>query len=117
MIGDFYMKPLSRAKFCWFRNIIMNCSHDDYSPVNMDELMAAHHRTVANDDISDEPTTSTDTNHKAMSSQECVGGRTDRMWTAIKKAHQNKRKSGQQATHHTRGRGYYVQARVRVAAE
>ena len=42
MIGDFFTKPLGGAKFRCFQNIIMNCSHDDFGPVNMDELMKAH---------------------------------------------------------------------------
>ena len=42
MIGDFFTKPVEGAKFWRFRNIIMNSSHDEYGPVDVDELMAIH---------------------------------------------------------------------------
>jgi hypothetical protein len=46
MIGDFFTKPLGGSKFSRFRDIIMNCDVDDYGPVNVDELMAAHFNRV-----------------------------------------------------------------------
>ena len=36
MIGDFFTKPLQGTKFRLFRNIIMNCSYNEYGPVNME---------------------------------------------------------------------------------
>ncbi len=87
----------------------MNCSHDDYGPVDIDELMRAHHRTVSGDDIHDEPTASKDTIREDMGSQECVGDRTNRIRAAVRKAHQNKRKSGHEPTHRTRGKEQHVQ--------
>ena len=42
MIGDFFTKPLGGAKFRRFRNIIMNISHDDNGPVDVDALMTVH---------------------------------------------------------------------------
>ena len=46
MIGDFFTKPVTGAKFRRFRNIIMNCDTDEYGPVDIDELMAAHYKRV-----------------------------------------------------------------------
>ena len=40
MIGGFFTKPVGGAKFRRFRNIIMNVSHDEYGPVNMEDLMS-----------------------------------------------------------------------------
>ena len=42
MIGIFFIKPVEGAKFWRFRNIIMKISHDEYGPVDVDELMAIH---------------------------------------------------------------------------
>ena len=42
MIGNFFTKPVGGAKFLRFRNIIMNISHDEYGPVDVDELMSIH---------------------------------------------------------------------------
>ena len=39
MIGEFFTKPLQGSKFRIFRNIIMNCSYDEYGPVNMDKIL------------------------------------------------------------------------------
>ena len=38
MIGDFFTNPLQGSKFRRFRNIIMNCSYDEYGPVNMEKI-------------------------------------------------------------------------------
>ena len=40
MIGNFFTKPVGGAKFRRFRSIIMNTSHDEYGPVDVDKLMA-----------------------------------------------------------------------------
>ena len=42
MISDFFTKPVGREKIRRFRNIIMNISHDEYGPVDVDVLMAVH---------------------------------------------------------------------------
>ena len=34
MVGDFFTKPLTGAKFRKFRNIIMNCDHDEPTPTD-----------------------------------------------------------------------------------
>ena len=39
MIGDFFTKPLQGSKFRRFRNIIMNCSYDEYRTVNLDKIL------------------------------------------------------------------------------
>ena len=46
MIGDFFTKPVGEAKFCCFRNIIMNISHDACGPVDMDGLMTIHNEKM-----------------------------------------------------------------------
>ena len=46
MIGDFFTKPLGGAKFRRFRNIIMNISHDEYGPVDVDALMVVHNEKM-----------------------------------------------------------------------
>jgi hypothetical protein len=40
--GDFFRKPVGGAKFRCFYNIIMNISHNEYGPVDMDELTTIH---------------------------------------------------------------------------
>ena len=42
MIGNSFTKPVRGSKFCCFRNIIMNTSHDEHGPVDVDKLMAIH---------------------------------------------------------------------------
>jgi hypothetical protein len=42
MIEDCITKLLASIKFDDFCNIIVNCSTDDYEPVNVDELMATY---------------------------------------------------------------------------
>ena len=42
MIGDFFTKPVGGVKFRHFHNIIMNVSHDEYLPVDVDELITIH---------------------------------------------------------------------------
>ena len=104
MIGDFFTKPLGGAKFRRFRNIIMNCSHDDYGPVDVDALIAAHHRRIdqggGTDDVTNEPKDPQDTYRWTPGSQECVGIRTNGMWAAIRMAHKN-----QKTRRHTNTRG------------
>ena len=46
IIDDFFTKPLGRAKFCHFRIIIMNISHDEYGPVDMDQLITIHNKKM-----------------------------------------------------------------------
>ena len=46
MIGDFFTKPVGGAKFRRFRNIIMNISHDEYGPVDVDALMIVHNEKM-----------------------------------------------------------------------
>ena len=85
MIGDFFTKPVGGAKFRCFRNIIMNVSHDEYGPVDVDELMAIHNEkmtkrfdmvlegTIADKYEMDEHNISKEHNPAKSSSQECVG--------------------------------------------
>jgi hypothetical protein len=93
MIGDFFNKPLGGAKFQRMRNIIMNCYHDDFGPVNMDELMAEHGKRTCDrhDVIDNEPTISKASD--TVGSQECVGARSKFKWVqpgiAHRNAHQN----------------------------
>jgi hypothetical protein len=46
MIGDFFTKPVGGSKFRRFRNIIMNISHDEHGPVDVDELMIIHNEKM-----------------------------------------------------------------------
>ena len=67
MIADFFTKPLSGAKFRRFRNIIMNVSHDEYGPVEYDELTAIHYakmnkRVDANDNVNASANRTVETN-------------------------------------------------------
>ena len=39
MIGEFFTKPLQGSKFRRFRKIIMNCSYDEYGPVDIDKIL------------------------------------------------------------------------------
>ena len=114
MIGDFFTKPLGGAKFCRFCNILLNCSHDDYRPVNMDKLMDVHHRRVGTSHITsntniirNEPTISTDMGSMTMTadSKECAGKRHNSMWAEIKNAHQsNKKREHEDTTVRARNR-------------
>ena len=103
MIGDFFTKPVGGAKFRRFRNIIMNISHDENGPVDVDELMALHNEKIqrrikmsTNQEniIQDELTTSMKSEMSAVkSSQECVGDvtsgskRSNIMWATVRGAH------------------------------
>jgi hypothetical protein len=81
MIGDFFTKPLGGSKFRRFRNIIMNCDHDDFGPVDVDELMKAHYTRIYGDGGDGRDTKdTTKKNEPEVSryldtdgSQECVG--------------------------------------------
>lgn len=81
MIGDFFTKPLGGAKFRRFRNIIMNISHDEHGPVDVDELTAIHYAKMQEkirfeENKSDDEFTINDiTMTSTMNSQECVGDR------------------------------------------
>ena len=46
MIGDFFTKLVGGGKFRRFRNIIMNISHDEYGPVDVDALMVVHNEKM-----------------------------------------------------------------------
>ena len=126
MICDFFTKSVGGAKFCRFRNIIMNISHDEYGPVDVDALISVHNEKMQKriDAISqhvnkydDEPTISkfsdtvTDGN-----SQECVGvvifapndmisvqKRTTIMWATIRGAHKISKKTKQGTEGNTSG--------------
>ena len=112
MIGDFFTKPVGGAKFRRFCNIIMNISHDEYGPVDVDELMALHNAKIQKrfkmiehlkNGSESESTTSKENKMSAdMNSQECVGDmrsrymRSNVMWGAVRGAH-NKRNNSVQA--------------------
>ena len=91
MIGDFFTKPLGGAKFRRFRNIIMNCDHDEFGAVNMDELMAEHEKRIMTHGRlgQNEPTVP---KTGTAGSQECVGARSNHMWAAVRVAHKNNKK-------------------------
>ena len=84
MIGDFFTKPLGGAKLRRFHNIVMNISHDEYGPVEIDELTAIHNAKKEKKIEMSECHTENDceimskTEHQKMSkdndtsSQECV---------------------------------------------
>lgn len=72
MIGDFFTKPLGGAKFRRFRNIIMNISHDEHGPVDVDELTAIHYEKMKRRIGESKPMQSIDSG-----SQECVGNRSE----------------------------------------
>ena len=46
MIGDFFTKPVGGGKFRRFCNIIMNISHAEYGPVDVDALMVVHNEKM-----------------------------------------------------------------------
>ena len=87
MIGNFFTKPLGGAKFRRFRNIIMNVSHDEYGPVNVDESMLIHNKkmtkrfdmilegAIADNYEMDEHNISKEKNLVELSSHECVEDR------------------------------------------
>ena len=102
MIGDFFTKPVGGAKFRRFRNIIMNISHDEFGPVDVDELMALHNEKIQRrikmsshqENISqNELTTNMKEKSAVKSSQECVGDvtsgskRSNIMWATVRGAH------------------------------
>ena len=71
MNGDFFTKPLKGSKFRRFRNIIMNCSYDEYGPVNMDKIRmpTASNKQENMDD--DSNAHSKNRYKKSVESQEC----------------------------------------------
>jgi hypothetical protein len=104
MIGDFFTKPLGGSKFRRFRNIIMNCDVDDYGPVDVDKLMAAHfNRVDGGDDGSRNKSVKKDPESpsygprmvKLVGSQECVGRKTNNEWAVIRIARKNNRNGRQ----------------------
>ena len=102
MIGNFFTKPVGGAKFQHFRNIIMNVSHDEYGPVDVDELMAIHNEkmtkrfnmvlegTIADKYEMDEHNISKEQNPAKPISQECVedcSKLSSMMWTRVRNTH------------------------------
>ena len=94
----------------------MNISHDEYEPVDVDELMALHNAKIQKrfkmiahleNESKSESTTSKENKISAdMNSQECVGDmrsryrRSNVMWGTVRGAH-NKRNNSVQAPTHT----------------
>ena len=113
MIGDFFTKPLGGAKFCRFLNIIMNLSHDEHGPVQLDEIMQIHQlkmeRRMDHDGRYMENNTAGEENEfvggaklmelHTLNSQECVGdkikrydnraNRSNSAWAAVRASHKN----------------------------
>ena len=89
MIGDFFTKPLGGAKFRRFRNIIMNIDHDEFGPVDMDELTALHHEKMQRRfEMENEKKQDESTKNKmseSVDSQECVGDQ----WVDMGATHKN----------------------------
>jgi len=126
MIGDFLTKLVGGEKFRRFRNIIMNISHDEYGPVDVNALMAVHNKKMQKgievisqheNEYDDEPTTSKCSNPASgMDSQECVGDviitsndmistqkRTNASWAALRGAHKISKKTDQGTKEYTSG--------------
>ena len=102
MIGNCFTKPVGVAKFCRFRNIIMNTSHNEYGLVGMDERMTIHNEkmlkrfdmvlggSIADSYRKDKHNISKEQNPAKVSSQECVDDRSkisNVMWASIRDAH------------------------------
>ena len=102
MIGDFFTVPVGGAKFQRFRSIIMNVSHDEYGPFNVDKLIAIHYEkmtkrfdmilegTIADTYEMDEHNISKEQNPAESSSQECVEDRSKQssmMWASFRNTH------------------------------
>ena len=138
MIGDFFTKPLGGAKFRRFRNIIMNISHDEYGPVDVDALMTVHNEEMQKridvvsqheNEYDDEPIISKCSNPAAgVNSQECGGDvifapndtisvekRTNVMWVEIRGVHKIRRKNQQSTKGSTNGL-FYRRSNADVAA-
>ena len=50
MIADFFTKPLQGIKFRRFRNLIMNCEHDEFGPIDTKTGLSINvQRTVVNE--------------------------------------------------------------------
>jgi hypothetical protein len=77
MIGDFFTKPLGRNKFHRFPNIIMNCDHDDYGLVDMDEVMNDHYRRMGDDRDADDDEPTVSRTSETVGSHECVESRSN----------------------------------------
>ena len=100
MIGDFFTKPVGGAKFRRFRNIIMNITHDEHGPVDVDELMAIHNAKMQKrfDEVTTQEKQKSESHISSevstdANSQECVGigsTRSNATWAAIRGAHKNK---------------------------
>ena len=92
MIGDFFTKPLGGAKFRRFRNIIMNCSYDDFGIVDMDAIMTGHNKNINYSDMRDPESTVSGT-LKTVDSQECVGTACSNKLERTYYSHQDVRKN------------------------
>lgn len=53
IIDYFFMKPLSESNFLQFHNIIMNCSCDNFGPVDIDKIIKEHHKRIGACDVKD----------------------------------------------------------------
>ena len=121
MIGDFFTKPVGGSKFRRFRNIIMNITHDELGPVDVDELMAVHQEKMqrrfdmmTHDENKDECTISAQTSKESADghSQECVGDgskQSNDTWAADEGAHENARRSKRGQTNKPTMRNTYAQ--------
>ena len=94
MIGDFFTKPLGDTIFWLFRNIIMNIRHDEYGPVNQDELMNIHtvklQKRMSMEPVLDDRIVEPTVKKIDMGSQECVGDPykvSNVLWAIVRAAH------------------------------
>ena len=85
MIGEFFTKPLQGSKFRIFRNIIMNCSYDEYGPVDIDKILMPS-ASIKQENIGDDSNTNAKKrDKKSLESHECVECVSDKNNTARKK--------------------------------
>ena len=85
MIGDLFTKPLQGSKFRRFRNIITNCSYDEYGPVNIDKILIPDASNKQENIDDDSNTHSKNRDKKSVESQEYVGRVSDKNNTSWKK--------------------------------
>ena len=78
MIGDFFTKPLQGSKSRIFRNIIMNCSYDEYGHVDIDKILIPSASNKQEDIDDNSNTHSKKRDKKSLESQECVGRVSDK---------------------------------------
>ena len=102
MIGDFFTKVVVGVKLWRFRIITMSISHDEYEPVDMDELMTIHNEKMLKRFDPVLEGSATDSYKKGehninneqdpveVSSQECVEDlpkRSNVTWAIVREAH------------------------------